>query len=190
MTEPDFFADATDGKPEPTKRMVAWVKRSTIYRLSRRMMTEHELVQAISRKAKEKFEDISEDEIEALTNIALEFGRSLQVLDDKAYADIKRRSSIASGKSKRGIARKLAEKGVDRALITETLADTDDLLAAMIFARKRGFGPFRRLDADEKRRAKELSAFARNGFSFELAQRVLSTDREDAEELIAEGRAL
>ncbi|MGO6907795.1 recombination regulator RecX, partial [Rhizobium ruizarguesonis] len=43
----------------PTSRMLSWARNSTVYRLERRMMTEKQLFDAITRKAKEKFEDIS-----------------------------------------------------------------------------------------------------------------------------------
>jgi regulatory protein len=43
----------------PTRRMQSWAKNSTIYRLGRQMMTEKQLFDAISRKAKQKFEGIS-----------------------------------------------------------------------------------------------------------------------------------
>lgn len=45
----------------------------------------------------------------------------------------------------------------------------DDLVAAINFARKRAW-PFRREEADDKRYNKEMSAFARNGFGFELGR--------------------
>jgi regulatory protein len=70
------------------------------------------------------------------------------------------------------------------------LEEADDLYAAAIFARKRAFGPFRRVELDEKRKAKELSAFARNGFSFDIGRKVFDMSFEDAEEVILAGRSL
>ena len=71
-------------------------------------------------------------------------------------------------------------------LIADALEDTDDFRAALVFARKRAFGPFRRVELDEKRKAKEFSAFARNGFSFEFGTRIMNMSFEEAEELLAE----
>jgi regulatory protein len=51
-------------------------------------------------------------------------------------------------------------------------------------ARKRAFGPFRKIDLDEKRQGKELSAFARGGFGFDLAKKVFGMSLEDAEEIL------
>ena len=42
--------------------------------------------------------------------------------------------------------------------------------------------------AGDKRKAKELSAFARNGFSFDIGRRVFDMSFEDAEEVILAGR--
>lgn len=172
----------------PTPRMLAWSRNSALYRLSRRMMTERELSDAIARKAKQKFEDISEAQVKALSAAAVEFGRTMLALDDTAYAQIRARSSARSGKSKRAIGRKLIEKGVDREIVKQALEDTDDFLSALVFARKRAFGPYRRPDVevDDKRQAKEFSAFARNGFSFEIGRKVMAMDRDEAEEILAD----
>jgi regulatory protein len=165
--------------------MLAWAKNSASYRLSRRMMTEHELATAISRKAKQKFEGISEAQVAAVAEAALAFGRRVGALDDKSYAEVKVRSLGRAGRSKRAIARKLQEKGIDRPTADEALEDADDPTAAVAFARKRGFGPYRRVPLDEKRLAREMSAFARNGFSFDLARRVLEMTGDEAEAVAA-----
>ncbi len=173
---------------QPSPRMLAWSRNSTLYRLSRRMMTERELADAIARKARQKFEDITETQVKALAEAAVTFGRTMLALDDQAYAEIRTRSSARSGKSKRAISRKLIEKGVDRDIVQQAVAETDDFLPALVFARKRAFGPFRRPDVvlDDKREAKEFSAFARNGFSFEIGRKVMVMDRDEAEELLAD----
>lgn len=172
----------------PTPRMLSWSRNSALYRLSRRMMTERELSDAIARKARQKFEDISETQVKALSASAVEFGRTMLALDDTAYAEVRARSSARSGKSKRVIGRRLIEKGVDREIVQQALEETDDFLSALVFARKRAFGPFRRLDVevDDKRQAKEFSAFARNGFGFEIGRRVMAMDRDEAEEVLAD----
>lgn len=177
---PAFDAD-TD---QPTARMLAWARNSAAYRLSRRMMTEKQLADAIRRKAKEKFEDIDDARIQALVESALAFGRSIGALDDAAYADMAARSALRSGRSKRATARRLAEKGVDREIATLATEASDDLYAAVIYARKRGFGPFRRVALDEARKAKELSALARQGFSFDIGKQVLGLSEEQADDIL------
>lgn len=149
------------------------------------MMTERELSTAIVRKAKQKFEDITEAQLAAVARTAVDFGVRVGALDDKTYAEVKVRSGVRVGKSRRLIAQKLREKGVEAQTATEALQDADDRVAAVAFARKRGFGPYRRHALDDKRLAKELSAFARNGFSFELAKAVLDMNTDDADAVTA-----
>ncbi|MGR9319310.1 recombination regulator RecX [Rhizobium leguminosarum] len=184
------MTDETVSSDIPTSRMLSWARNSTIYRLERRMMTEKQLFDAIARKAKEKFEDISAAQLKAVADFAVKFAYDNKVLDDSAYAEISTRSAVRGGKSKRAIAHKLAAKGVSSDKVEVALEEADDLYAAAIFARKRAFGPFRRVELDEKRKAKELSAFARNGFSFDIGRKVFDMSFEDAEEVILAGRSL
>lgn len=180
----DAMTSPADESEVPTPRMLSWARNSAAYRLAKRMMTERELSDAIMRKAKQKFEGISEAQLRALGAFAVGFGRDLKVLDDRAYAEIRSSSAARSGKSKRAIARKLGEKGVDREIVATVLEEADDLRAAVVLARKRAFGPFRKSEADEKQRAKEFSSFARNGFGFELGRRVMQMELEEAEEIL------
>jgi regulatory protein len=184
------MTDETVSSDIPTPRMRSWARNSTVYRLERRMMTEKQLFDAIARKAKEKFEDISAAQLKAVADFAVKFAYDNNVLDDSAYAEISTRSAVRGGKSKRAIAQKLAAKGVSSDKVEVALEEADDLYAAAIFARKRAFGPFRRVELDEKRKAKELSAFARNGFSFDIGRKVFDMSFEDAEEVILAGRSL
>lgn len=179
--------DQEDGRDMlvPTARMMSWARNSTLYRLSRRMMTERELGDAIRRKAKMKFEEISEAQLEAVVAASIECGRQLGALNDRAYAESKVRSSVRGGRSKRMISRKLLEKGIERETVTEVLEDADDFRAALAYARKRGLGPFRRAEKDEKRLVRELASFARNGFSLDLSRRIMVMEREDAEDALA-----
>ncbi|ASR08304.1 recombination regulator RecX [Rhizobium leguminosarum bv. viciae] len=184
------MTDETVPSDIPTSRMLSWARNSAIYRLERRMMTEKQLFDAITRKAKEKFEGISAAQLKAIADFAVKFAYDNKVLDDSAYAEISTRSAVHGGKSKRAIAQKLAAKGVSSDKVEAALEEADDLYAAAIFARKRAFGPFRRVELDEKRKAKELSAFARNGFSFDIGRKVFDMSFEDAEEVILAGRSL
>lgn len=194
MHQPDLneqdLDDETQPSDTPTPRMFSWARNSTIYRLERRMHTEKQLFDAIVRKARQKFEDISEAQVKALADSAIIFAYDNRALDDNAFAEISTRSGMRSGRSKRAIAQKLAQKGVARDTVETAVADADDLYAAVVLARKRGFGPFRKVDADEARRAKEFAAFARGGFGFEIGKRVLAMSFEEAEEVLEAGRGI
>ncbi|HBT67776.1 MAG TPA: recombination regulator RecX [Agrobacterium sp.] len=182
----DMALDGETQATEPTSRMLSWARNSALYRLEQRMMTEKQLRDAITRKAREKFEDISTAQVKALGEFAVTFAYGIKALDDTAYAEIAVRSGQRSGKSKRGLAQKLQIKGIDRETAAVALEETNDLVAAVIFARKRAFGPFRRVELDEKRKSKEFSAFARNGFGFGIGSKVMAMTVEDAEEILAD----
>ncbi len=169
----------------PTPRMLAWTRNATLSRLERRMMTEKELGEAIVKNAKTKFQDITDEQLRAVSAAAVALAYEQKALDDGAYARQKTQSAIRNGKSKRFIAQALSAKGVDAEVAASALQDTDDLYSAVVFARKRGFGPFRRGEADEKRKAKELSALARNGFGFSIGNAVFEMSAEEADALLA-----
>jgi regulatory protein len=168
----------------PTPRMLAWARNATLSRLERRMMTERELSAAIVKKAKLKFADITEDQLQAISAAAVALAYEQKALDDGAYARQKTASSVRNGKSKRFIAQALSAKGVDSETTASALQDTDDLYAAVVFARKRGFGPFRRSAVDDKRKAKELSALARNGFGFTIGNAVFEMSQKEADAIL------
>src|SRR5262245_33317389 len=98
--------------------MLSWARNATIYRLERRMMTERQLLDAIGKKAKQKFEDITDTQLKAVADSAIAFAYECGGLNDSAYAEISTRAAVRSGRSKRHIAHKLSRKGVDRELIT------------------------------------------------------------------------
>ncbi|MET0359007.1 MAG: recombination regulator RecX [Pararhizobium sp.] len=177
--------DEAAPSPVPTPRMLSWARNSAAYRLGKRMHTEKQLSDAIARKAREKFDGISDEQVAALSAFAVAFGYDNKALDDVAYADVATRSGQQSGRSKRAISQRLVVKGIDRETATAAVADVDDLRAAIVLARKRAFGPFRKEPPDEKRKMKELSAFARGGFGFEVGRMVYDMTRDEAEEILA-----
>lgn len=87
--------------------------------------------------------------------------------------------------SRSDLLRRRSAKGVDTDVAASALKDTDDLYAAVVFARKRAFGPYRRGEADDKRKAKELSAFARNGFGFTIGNAVFEMSADEADAILA-----
>lgn len=101
------------------------------------------------------------------------------ILDDAGYADSRARGLFNRGVSVRMIRVKLAEKGLDRALVEAAIDNLlaehpgADLEAAKSLARRRRLGPYRQ---DEKREGllkRDLSTMARAGFSYEVARLVI-----------------
>lgn len=184
------FDVAEEAAPEvevPSARMFSWARNSASYRLAKQMLTEKQLRDAITRKAREKFEEISDRQVKALADFAVSFGYDVGALNDTTYAEVATRQGERSGRSKRAIAQKLSMKGVAAETAKVAVAEVDDLKAAVILARKRAFGPFRRVELDEKRRGKELSAFARGGFGFEIGRRVCEMSADEADEILSAG---
>lgn len=120
----------------------------------------------------------------------------LGLVDDLAYAAAKARGLKARGKPARAIRHWLKARGLSDGDIEKALAELAedaggqrqaDTQAAIAYARRRRFGPFRRAPADRNRRNKEIAAFARAGFAYGLATAVVdAADEEGLATLLAE----
>jgi regulatory protein len=101
---------------------------------------------------------------------------SKNYINDERFSDFKIRSYLNSGKSKRYIAQKLKQKGIDEKIISQTLDlhEYNDFNVALKFAKKKKIGPFR--ETEEKRfqnKQKDLATLVRAGFEFSTAIDVL-----------------
>ena len=127
--------------------------------------------------------------LQGITEKMIELG----FLNDDQYTIGMVTSLRKRGASRRNILAKLSQKGLDKELILSTLESIDnarqssdentdpDYQAALIFARKKRLGPYARhdlseLDTEKQEKAKRraLGALARAGFSFDIANRILS----------------
>lgn len=111
------------------------------------------------------------------------------VIDDARYAQQRVYTMRQRGASTRKIRSALRSKGVEGRLITEALAEPADplgrppdpdapspeRLAALRYARRRSFGPWRRPDR-EPRPDKEIASMGRAGFSWSLSREVVQAD--------------
>lgn len=128
------------------------------------------------------------------------------LVDDRNYAEGRTRALFRQGVPPVMIRRRLQAKGVAEADIDRALdllvedAPVPELAAAIAFARRRRFGPYRthmgrsRMgdagDARAERREKDLAAMARAGFTYDMARRVVDADSVDALlEMLDEGGA-
>ena len=106
------------------------------------------------------------------------------VVDDKRYADGKAISMVRRGQSPSKVRAYLASKGVGNGLITNALRYTETTLgnpgkiAAKAYAKRRHFGPFRVGEDSVEVRQKEMAAFSRAGFSYEIANQIVNTNDE------------
>lgn len=105
--------------------------------------------------------------------------RAAGLLDDAAYADMRVRGLHRRGASRRLIAAKLMEKGVGSEDIDHALESLDadshapDLEAACNYARRRRIGPWRLSNRDAYRE-RDLAALGRQGFSMDIALKVVN----------------
>lgn len=104
------------------------------------------------------------------------------LVDDRRYAEAALTRLRERGASRRRIQANLASKGVPRDVIDELLAADPDhradaeRLAAIRYARRRSFGPWRRHDARDDAPRRELASMARAGFDYDTARRILDAD--------------
>lgn len=107
------------------------------------------------------------------------------ILNDRLFAETRARSLAARGSSAKMIRRKLMEKGVaagdiDGALEVVREEGGSELDAACRYARRRRIGPFRSAEKRAETRDRDLAALARQGFSFDIAAKVIDAESPDA----------
>lgn len=114
------------------------------------------------------------------------------LLNDAAYLQGMVTSLRRRGLSKQAILSKLQQKGLTQETVLSALHvyDADntgivapDMAAAVLLMRRKKLGPFR-APMREENANRELSALARAGFGFDIAQKVLSMSLEEAEEIL------
>lgn len=136
--------------------------------------------------------------------------RELGAVDDAVFAQSRARALARSGRSRRAIGAHLAQRGVAADAAGEAVlasadelggADAAEFAAALLQARRRRIGPFKRDlgpapdDSPEWRqgqrtqRQRALAALGRAGFAHDVATRVLDADLDTAEAMIARLRS-
>lgn len=132
------------------------------------------------------------DDCIALLDAAVENFTRLGLLNDDGYVRGMVISLRRRGASKQAVLAKLQQKGLRQEAILQALAEADDEqdvnpeeIAALTLARRKRLGPFRKDAADYNR---EMAAFARAGFSFELSKRILDLPLDEAIETLAAAR--
>lgn len=116
----------------------------------------------------------------------------VMLLDDRAYAESRARTLHRRGRALRVIERDLRQRGLgpeDARAAVEALEEAEpqpDLAAAIRHARRRRLGPWAEASTRRDKRQKHLAALARQGFSFEVAKRVVDAEDADALEALVE----
>jgi regulatory protein len=112
-------------------------------------------------------------------------------VSDESFAQARARSLIRAGRSRRAVRAHLASRGVAQAVAAASLPEDErhELAAALIHARKRRLGPWRKVAASPEEFRRELGSLARAGFPQPIASAALRFTPEEAEALISAIRA-
>ncbi|HJT06410.1 MAG TPA: RecX family transcriptional regulator [Stellaceae bacterium] len=179
----------------PRQATASHLENAALHYLERFSSSSANLRRVLLRKVARSARAHGTDPTEGAGLVEAIIARYLQsgLLDDAAYAAQKAASLRRRGTSLYGIRGKLALKGVEAELIGATLERLDedegsgDLAAACALARRRRLGPYRPPGARAEHRRKDLAAFARAGFSLDVARRVLAAADIAAVEALARG---
>ena len=170
----------------------AWVKRSGMHYLGRFSASEAHFRSVLMSKIKRAESRVSEDpqDHEAWIEAAVEEGRLFGALNDEqlalGLARSLRRRGLARGAARQKLRQKKLESShIDQALTevyTPKEGEVDPTLnAAARAAKKKRLGPWGPANIDYPTRQKQLAKLARRGFSYTIANRVLSASLEEAE---------
>jgi regulatory protein len=135
-----------------------------------------------ARRAGLDWDDTLDGEMRAAIEDLSDKLERLDLVGDRRYAVSKVAALHARGRSERAIRAALAAKGVDRSIVDDALnAQFDDPAsaerqAAIRYARRRRFGPYRAERDRADRQQKDLAAMARAGFAYGVAKDVIQAD--------------
>ena len=107
-------------------------------------------------------------------------------VNDRFFAETMTSELIKKGTSILKIKQKLYQKGIHSTLIDDVLKKHQDQhnprRSALLYAKKRGFGPYRAPHITEDRFQKELASMVRAGHPYSISKEVLGIKREDLDE--------
>ncbi len=184
------------------EKLIPRLKNMSINYLGRYSSSSNNLKKYLTRKIKEYNKDeLSEnpDKIIIFTECideTIDFLEKLGYLNDQLYAKTQLRSLLNKGKSTRLINLKLQEKGLEKEDISTLMSNNDkyqiELYSALKFIRKKSFGAYRKIKLnefneeviDDKKKEKEYASIFRNGFSYDIINKVMNIDKEEAEDLL------
>ena len=108
------------------------------------------------------------------------------VINDRSFAETMVSELLKKGTSLLKIKQKLYQKGISSSLIAEVIREQQDHhdphRSAILYAKKRGFGPYRAPHIQEDRFQKELASMVRAGHPYGVSKEVLGMSKEEIEE--------
>lgn len=182
-------------KPKPPKKITeSYLHNSGLYYLQRFATSSGHFRTVMTRKIDKScfhHKDQDRDECIKMLDSLIEKFLDLGLLDDDAFTRGMVTSMRRRGLSVRAMQAKLAAKKLDRDLVNEAIKTHDkergagenaELKAALTCAKKKRLLPFN----PDKEYDKSLAALGRAGFTYDIAQKVVSMDRDEAMETIAD----
>ncbi len=165
-------------------RILQRLERKAVSYLQLYASTEDRLKNVLGRFAMRKMADEDPERMATLIDkIAADCVRK-GYLDDRQFAERKTRVMRDQGRSHKQIQQKLYEYGIDAS--SEENDHRAELMAGLIFARKRQIGPYRTKEV-ENWRQKHFGRFARAGYGYQIAEVIMRLDSiDEAEELANE----
>lgn len=156
--------------------------RAAVHYLERYASTEVNLRKVLERKVYRACNALEIDPGEFTEIIQTIVGKCVRtgMVNDHGFAEMKVASLRRKGQSLKKIEAQLKAKGVPPNVLETALAgdETDDLTAALIYAKRRRLGPFADPAKRADRRMKDLAAMCRAGFDYETARRVIDRDED------------
>lgn len=178
-------------KPRPPRKITkSYLHNAGLYYLERFAASSAHFHKVMMRKIDRScafHKEQNRDEcIKELEQLIVKF-QNVGLLNDAAYARGMVQSLRRRGLAARMIQAKLRAKGLEQDEIAsalhahaEDLDEDAELLAALKMARRKKIGPYA---TTEKPFDKALAAMARAGFNYDMAQKVLRMNLEEAEEI-------
>ncbi len=175
--------------PEPT---AAYLQAAAMTHLARYAATEAGLTRVLRRKL-DRWARQAEADPEVVAAVAARGRAAIAgivarlaasgAVSDQAFAQSRARSLARAGRSHRAVGAHLASRGVPGALAEDAArrSPEQEMAAALIHARKRRLGPWRRAAPEPELRRRELANMARAGFAQDVARAALGMDADEAE---------
>ena len=145
--------------------------------------TENKLKKILQTFAKNHFKKFEINQVQKEIVSIINRCKELGYINDEEFTKNKVEKYNNEGKSKKAIILKLQNYGIDKIIVNKVIGEFFDsktnteFRAALIFARKKSLGPFNKRNLNDnfqKVLNKWLGSFARAGFNYEVAQKVLN----------------
>ena len=134
--------------------------------------------------------DIKKKDVNKLIDIVLFDLEKSKFINDQFYSESKAKSMIQRGNSINKIRNYLIGKGINDEFIKNTVEkikednSDQDFFSAIKICKKKRIGPSRNEDNRQLFFKKDISILARNGFNFEISNKVMNLSKDDYQKII------